>query len=180
METAHPTFNDFFTPWKMSFERSASLWSRQLETAERIGSANMSAFKAVVDASITAGRSGGAGEQKDALDMASSVSRMIQDAASTCPGSMQQYARDLNEDLATLAIKYVNRWGDFQVSVLDRMAAQAPAGLELPLKAMSQVVSTVAANQASLLEAFVSRAGGATHAVVEKRKKDLPAPIEAK
>ncbi len=180
METAQPTFNDFFTPWKMSFDRSALLWSKQLETAEKIGSANMTAFKAVMDASVSAGRGGKAKEPQEAMDLAASMGRVMQEAASACPGQMQQLARDLNEDVATLAIKYVNRWGDFQVGVIDKMASQAPAGFAAPLQALSQLVSTAAANQVCLLEALISRGGAASQPMPEVRKKEVPAAVEAK
>ena len=180
MESAQPSLNDFFTPWRASFEKSAALWARQFETAEKIGTANVSAFRAVFDSSMKQHH-----EAKDQAEnifaFGTSLAQMAE-TATACSALMAELASEANQELSTLAIKYMNKWGDVQVDALDKMAEKAPVGLDVALKALSQVVSTAAANQASLLEACITSANPTQPASGKSssRMKDLPVPIEAK
>ncbi len=179
MDSAQPSLNDFFSPWKVSFEKSAALWGRQFETAERIGTANASAFKAVFDASSIKTLHQPE-DQENVLAFARSLAQLMTEAATIYPKLMSEIASEANGDLSAIAIKYVNRLSDVQVAALDKMADKAPAGVDAVFKALSQVIATAAANQAYLLETFLPRNNVAEHAAPTKgHKKDLPAVIES-
>ncbi len=181
MESAQPSLNDFFTPWKVSFEKSAALWARQFETAEKIGTANVSAFKAVFDASSMAKPRENKDQAQNIFAFGTSLAQMAE-TATACSALMAELAGNANEELATLAIKYVNKWGDVQVEALDKMADKAPPGLELALKALGQAISSAAASQACLLESFLASGKPAERAPGKSpsRKMELPVAIEAK
>ena len=178
MESTQRSLNDFFAPWKVSFEKSTALWARQFETAERIGTANVSAFKAVCDASSLRRKHEGS-EQDYPLAFGNSVVQMMTDSLTNYLPMMYQLANEANDELSTIAIKYVNKWSDIQVSAFDKMADRAPAGVDAVLKALSQATSIAAANQVFLLEAFISRTNATEQEAMEARKKAVPAPVES-
>jgi len=178
MDAMQPTLNDFFAPWKVSFEKSVGLLARQFETAERIGTANASAFKAACDASSSLRKNEGK-EQAYPMAFGNFVVHMMTDSLTNYLPLMYQLANEANSELSTFAIKYVNKWSDIQVSAFEKMADKAPVGVDAAFKALSEAVSAVAANQVSLLETLISRTNPTEPEAIEGRREALPAPVEA-
>jgi len=179
MESPQPILNDFFRPWTVSFERSAALWARQFETAERIGSANVSAFRAAFDTSSTRKHHEAKDTAENVFAFSNSLAQ-VAEAATACSALMAQLASEASGELSLLAIKYVNKWSDVQVDALNKMADKAPLGLDAVFKALGPIVSSAGAAQAHLLETFVSGAAATEHGMTKAHKEDLPTVVEAK
>ena len=137
MAAASP--NEFASAWKGSVERSFAILSMQAQVAEKMVSANTSAFQSLCLNNSQERRS----ENQAYLGSISSVTSFIEascESAAQFSRQMVEMNNEAKSDANDFATRYVNKWADAQILLLEDLARKAPPGLGVSLEAMKEAM----------------------------------------
>jgi len=144
---------------KASIDSILSLYSAQFAAAEKLANLNANALKAAFEDSIANARAlTGAKDVQELIGLQSTFAQPTVEKAIAYSKSLYEAATEANAEFAKMNERRVSEWNENFVSLLDKAAKSAPAGSEVAVTAMKQMIAAASsaydnfnkvANQAS-------------------------------
>jgi phasin family protein len=132
---------------KASVDALLSVASAQFSALERIATLNSGALKGAFEDAIANARAlAGAKDVQEFFSLQASFAQPAIDKAITYSKSVYEVATQTSADLSKLAEKRVGEWNNNFVSLLDQAVKNAPAGSDVAVNAVKQMIA--AANSA--------------------------------
>lgn len=132
---------------KANVDALLSVASAQFSAFERFAALNSNAVKGAFEDAIANARTlAGAKDIQEFFSLQASFAQPAIDKAITYSKSVYEVAATTNAELSKLAEKRVAEWNDNFVSLLDQAAKNAPAGSDVAVNAVKQMIA--AANSA--------------------------------
>ena len=132
---------------KANVETILSLATSQFGTIEKLASLNANAIKAAFEDSIANTRAlAGAKDVQEFVNLQSTFAQPAIEKAIAYSKSVYEVATQTNAEFSKLAEKRVAEWNENFVSLLDKAVKNAPAGSDVAVTAVKQMIA--AANAA--------------------------------
>jgi phasin family protein len=132
---------------KASVESFLALAAAQFTAIERLASLNANAFKSVFEDSVANARAlAGAKDAQEYISLQSTFAQPAIEKAIAYSKSVYEVATETNTELSKLTERRVAEWNENFVSLLDKAAKNAPAGSDVAVTAVKQMIA--AANSA--------------------------------
>ncbi|MGH8704294.1 MAG: phasin family protein [Burkholderiales bacterium] len=132
---------------KASVEALLLVASTQFAAIERLASLNANAVKAAFEDTIANARAlAGAKDVQELVNLQSTFAQPAIEKAIAYSKSVYEVATETNAELSKLAERRVAEWNENFVSLLDKAAKNAPAGSDVAVSAVKQMLA--AANSA--------------------------------
>ncbi len=132
---------------KASVEALLLVASTQFAAIERLASLNANAVKAAFEDTIANARAlAGAKDVQELVNLQSTFAQPAIEKAIAYSKSVYEVATETNAELSRLAERRVAEWNENFVSLLDKAAKNAPAGSDVAVSAVKQMLA--AANSA--------------------------------
>ena len=132
---------------KANVEAILSLASTQFAAIEKLASLNANAVKSVFEDSIANARAlAGAKDAQELVNLQSTFAQPAFEKAIAYSKSVYEVATQTNTELSKVAERRVAEWNENFVSLLDKAAKNAPAGSDVAVNAVKQMLA--AANTA--------------------------------
>jgi phasin family protein len=137
----------FQTANKANIEAALSLATAQYAAFEKFANLNATAFKTVFEDALANARAlAGAKDVQEFISLQSSFAQPALEKAIAYSKSVYEVTTQTNAELTKLAEKRVAEWNENIVTLLDKAAKNAPAGSDVAVTAMKQMIA--AANSA--------------------------------
>lgn len=132
---------------KANVEAILSLASSQFAAFEKFASLNANAVKSVFEDSLANARAlAGAKDLQEVVSLQSTFAQPAIDKAIAYSKGMYEVAQATNAELSKVAERRVAEWNENFVSLLDKATKNAPAGSDVAVTAVKQMIA--AANSA--------------------------------
>lgn len=132
---------------KANVDAILALASSQYAAFEKFANLNATAFKTAFEDSIANARAlAGAKDAQEFISLQTSFAQPTIEKAVAYSKSVYEVATQANADFSKMTEKRVAEWNDNFVSLLDKAAKNAPAGSDVAVTAMKQIIA--AANSA--------------------------------
>ena len=132
---------------KANLETILSLASTQFAAIEKFASLNANAVKTVFEDSIANARAlAGAKDVQELVNLQSTFAQPAIEKAIAYSKSVYEVATETNSEFSKAAERRVAEWNENFVSLLDKAAKNAPAGSDVAVTAVKQMIA--AANSA--------------------------------
>lgn len=132
---------------KANVEAMLSLASSQFAAFEKFASLNANAVKTVFEDSIANARAlAGAKDLQEVVSLQSTFAQPAIDKAIAYSKGVYEVAQETNAELSKVAERRVAEWNENFVSLLDKATKNAPAGSDVAVTAVKQMIA--AANSA--------------------------------
>jgi phasin family protein len=167
---------------KANVESILSLASSQFAAIEKIANLNASAIRAAFEDTMSNARAlAGARDVQEMVTLQSTFAQPALEKAIAYSRSVYEVAAQANTELSKAAEKRVAEWNETFVSMLDKAVKNAPAGSDVAVTAVKQMLAAAnsaydnfskAAKQASeIAEANVAAATESVKSMAAKAKK---------
>lgn len=132
---------------KTNVDAVLALVSSQYAAFEKFANLNATAFKTAFEDSIANARAlAGAKDAQEFISLQTSFAQPAMEKAVAYSKNVYEVATQANADFSKMTEKRVSEWNDNFVSLLDKAAKNAPAGSDVAVTAMKQMIA--AANSA--------------------------------
>lgn len=132
---------------KASIESILSFYTAQFAAAEKVANLNANAVKAAFEDSIANARAlTGAKDVQEFIGLQSTFAQPTIEKAIAYSKSVYEVATEASAELAKMNERRVSEWNETFVSLLDKAAKNAPAGSDVAVTAVKQMIA--AANSA--------------------------------
>lgn len=132
---------------KANIEAALSLATTQYAAFEKFANLNATAFKTVFEDTLANTRAlAGAKDVQEFISLQSSFAQPALEKAIAYSKNVYEVTTQTNAELTRLAEKRVAEWNENIVTLLDKAAKNAPAGSDVAVTAMKQMIA--AANSA--------------------------------
>ena len=132
---------------KANVDALLALASSQYAAFEKFANLNATAFKTVFEDSIANARAlAGAKDVQELISLQTSFAQPAIEKAVAYSKNVYEVATQANAEFSKMTEKRVAEWNDNLVSLLDKAAKNAPAGSDVAVTAMKQMIA--AANSA--------------------------------
>ncbi len=132
---------------KANVDAILALASSQYAAFEKFANLNATAFKTAFEDSIANARAlAGAKDVQELISLQTSFAQPAIEKAVAYSKSVYEVATQANAEFSKMTEKRVAEWNDNFVSLLDKAAKNAPAGSDVAVSAMKQIIA--AANSA--------------------------------
>ena len=132
---------------KANVDALLSLATSQFAAIEKFASLNANAFKAAFEDSVANARAlAGAKDVQEALTLQSTFAQPAVEKAIAYSKSMYEVASQTSSEFTKATERRVTEWNENFVSLLDKAAKNAPAGSDVAVSAVKQMIA--AANSA--------------------------------
>jgi phasin family protein len=132
---------------KANVDAILALASSQYAAFEKFANLNATAFKTAFEDSIANARAlAGAKDAQEFISLQTSFAQPTIEKAVAYSKSVYEVATQANAEFSKMTEKRVGEWNDNFVSLLDKAAKNAPAGSDVAVTAMKQMIA--AANSA--------------------------------
>jgi len=127
---------------KASIDSILSLYTAQFAAAEKLANLNANALKAAFEDSIANARAlTGAKDVQELIGLQSTFAQPTVEKAIAYSMSLYEAATEANAEFAKMNERRVSEWNENFVSLLDKAAKSAPAGSEVAVSAMKQMIA---------------------------------------
>ncbi|MBM3355148.1 MAG: phasin family protein [Betaproteobacteria bacterium] len=127
---------------KASIDSILSLYSAQFAAAEKLANLNANALKAAFEDSIANARAlTGAKDVQELIGLQSTFAQPTVEKAIAYSKSLYEAATEAKAEFAKMNERRVSEWNENFVSLLDKAAKSAPAGSEVAVSAMKQMIA---------------------------------------
>ncbi|MBM3353278.1 MAG: phasin family protein [Betaproteobacteria bacterium] len=127
---------------KASIDSILSLYTAQFAAAEKLANLNANALKAAFEDSIANARAlTGAKDVQELIGLQGTFAQPTLEKAIAYSKSLYEAATEANAEFAKMNERRVSEWNENFVSLLDKAAKSAPAGSEVAVSAMKQMIA---------------------------------------
>ncbi len=132
---------------KANVEAILSVATTQFATLEKLANLNATAIKSAFEDTVSGARAlAAAKDVQELINLQSALAQPAIEKAVAYSKSVYELATQANAELSKLAEKRVAEWNEGFVSLLDKAAKNAPAGSDVAVTAVKQMIA--AANSA--------------------------------